>query len=385
MNSTKLLTIKKYISPLTSIIRGKADDTLGRVLSHVNSSHEAVFIFDNDNKFLGLISPFKTLYSSNYPYTTKVSSIIFNPPTITGETFVYQVAEYMLATRIYVLPVFNKKGELKGVISIKDILQEVVKDSSLINFISNKVKTHRPVTAPIDASVKEVFHSLKEKGVSRMVLVDAEERLAGIVTRSDLMQTLIKPTSKMRFPKEGSHAGFYSLAGEKTFRKDKPIGKYLTRLVDSLPKGVSKIEIVTHLISSSHDSVVLIDKQNKPTGFLSMRDILKAISLLRPEVYISLSIKKPSNSVNHKELEQARKYLEVFGKKLKKRIKIEKIEVSSEEPKSPEGRTKVFNITVIVTLDGGKSFVVVTKNRKYIDGIQSATKLIEKQYRRSKI
>lgn len=383
MTNTQSFTIKKYLSPIDSAIRGDAQNSLGSVLSHVHSSHEAVFIFDNNNEFVGLVSPFKTLYSSNYPYTTKVSSIVFKPPAITEETPVYEVAEHMLAAKIYLLPVFSKDGQLQRVINGKDILQEIVRDSGLLEFVSSKVQLHTPITVSITASVRDVFHTLKEKGVSRMIIVDAEGDLAGIVTRSDLMRSLIKPTSKMRFPKEGTHVGFYSLAGEKKFRKEEPIRKYYTAQVDSMPDNTPKEKIVAHLIASPHNSIVLVDKFNKPTGFLSTRDILQAISFLRPEEDIPLIIKKPSNSVSDNELERAREHLWRFGRKLKKRMAIEKIEVASEEPKSANGDTKAYNLTVIVTPVSGKAFVAITKQRNYLDGIQEAIALIEKQRRRS--
>ncbi len=383
MANTKPFTIKKYVSSLESVVRSDAQDSLGSVLSLVHSSHEAVFIFTNKNEFLGLVSPYKTLYSSNYPYTTKVSSIVFNPPTITEETPVYEVVEQMLATKIYVLPVFSKDGELQSVIYGKDILQGIMQDPGLLQFVSSNIRPRTPITAPITASVGDIFHSLKEKGVSRMIVVDAEGDLAGIVTRRDLMRSLIKPTAKMRFPNEGTYVGFYSLAGEKKFRKEESIRKYYTAFVDSLPETTPLEKIVTHLSTSRYSSIVLVDKQNKPTGFLSTRDILQAIALLRPEEEIPLIIKKPSNSVSDKELEDATEHLARFGKKLKKRMGIEKIEVASEEPKNAKGDTKAFNTTVIVTPVAGKAFVAVTKRRSFMDGIQEATALIEKQRRRS--
>ncbi|KHE93452.1 MAG: hypothetical protein SCABRO_00747 [Candidatus Scalindua brodae] len=60
-----------FLSSLDTIIRGDVEKTLGSALSLVDSSHSAVFIFNNENKFQGMISPYRTIYSNNYPYTTK--------------------------------------------------------------------------------------------------------------------------------------------------------------------------------------------------------------------------------------------------------------------------------------------------------------------------
>lgn len=384
MPNVKPLTIKKYVVPLDGIVRSTAEQTLGSVMSNVQSSHDAVFIFDDSETFLGLVSPFLALYSRNFPYTTKMATIAVQPPRITEAEPLYRVAKYMLATKIYTLPVFSKAGELKGVINARDILKNIPKNASLLRFVSENIKRHTPVTASLGASAKDVFYTLREKGVSRMVLTDAEDTLSGIVTRGDLMHALIKPTPKMRFAGEGSRAGRYSLAGEKKFRKNEPVGTFATRMVDSLSEGTPKMEIVTHLLTSPHNSVVLVDAHHRPTGFLSSRDVLKTLVLLRPVETVPLSIKKPSKAVSNAELQRATEHLELFGKKLQKRMKISKIEVTSKEPQSPQNNTKMFNTTVIVTPVSGKTLVAVTKHAQFIDGIQQATKVIEKQRRRTK-
>lgn len=281
------------------------------------------------------------------------------------------------------MPVFTKQGVLKGVIDAKDILKKIVKDPELLEFVAENVKRRTPITAPINALVKDIFHKFKEKAVSRMMLVDAKGALAGIVTRGDLMHAKMKPTSKMRFSTEGRQAGYNTFTGEKRYRKDEYVRKYYTVLVDSLPDDTAKSEIIKHLITSSHDSVVLVDKNIRPTGFLSTRNILQTLTLLRPQKTLPLSIRRPSSAVSESELARATKHLELFGKRLKKRMEIEKIELSSKEPRSAEGRTKTFNITLIVTPISGQAIIASTKQRKFIDGVQEATKLIEKQYRRS--
>ncbi len=382
MPSIQDLSIKKYISPLESALKSKGNSTLGSVLSLVGSSHEAVFIFDEDNKFLGLVSPYKTLYSSNYPYTTKVSSIAFKPPFITPDTPLYEVAEHMLAAKIYVLPVFSNDGDLQGTIHARDIFNEIVDNPTLLRFVSSEVRSSTPITAPITASVKDVFNDLKKSGVSRMILVDDEGVLAGIVSRSDLMDVLIKPTPKMRFPGEGSQAGYYSLAGEKKFRKDEPVRKYYTSLVGSLPDTTPKEKIIAHLINSSHNTIVLVDKYRKPTGFYSTRDILQAVTALQPQEDIPFIIKKPE-SVSSKEFEKSIEYLEKFGRKLQERMEVEKIEIATKGPKNAVEEITVFNTTMIVTPVAGEPLIAKAKKRKFLDGIQELTTLIEKQRKRS--
>jgi len=372
-----------FISSLDSVERGDLEKTLGSALSLVDSSHSAIFIFDNKNEFQGLISPYQTVYSGNYPYTTKAVSVIFTPPHITKQTPLYEVAAHMLSTRIYTLPIFTTQGKLDGVIHAKDILQNIIRDPNYLSSISREIHLRKPVTAPINSSVGEAFQKLKENAVSRVILVDKKGKLEGIISRGDLMKAFIKPTSKNRFAQEGSERGYYSLAGEKKSRANESVRKYFTAMVGSLPDNTPRDKIISSLIESPHNSVLLVDKSNKPTGFLSTRDLLQAIAILKPEESIPLIMKKPSESVTLKEFESAENHLIRFGRKLKKRMEIEKIEVASEEPKNGRGETSAYNTTIMVTPVSGKPFVVTTKQRKYLDGIQEATILIEKQRRRS--
>jgi CBS domain-containing protein len=381
MDHVQRKTIADLISPLSTVRRSSPEKTLGSVLSQRDSSHAAVFIFDK-HTFLGLVSPQRALYAKNYPYTTIVSSLLTKPPMMTKQTPLYEAAEYMLSLGIYSLPVFHESGEVAGVIHAKDILQHIIDDTDMLTVISSFVKPKKPITAPRNTSVKDIYHLLKEKNVSRIVLVDDEGDLAGIVSRGDLKKAFMQPTPKERFPQEGSHIGFYSLAGEKKFRTDAPVLRYATVAVDALPDTTPKDKIVLRLVTSPYNSVVLVSNRRKPTGFLSLRDLLSMVSLFRPEDSVPLIMKKPSSSVPEDEVTQAEEHLKRFGRKLKKRMAIEKIEVATEEPKNRKEQTRAFNTTLIVTPVAGKSLVAVTKQKQYLDSVQEATALIEKQRRR---
>lgn len=383
MTDLSKFTIKDHVSTLDNVQRSDDKKTLGSALSQVSSSHAAVFIYNEFNEFQGLVSPYKAIYSSNYPHTTHVSSILFVPPKIDETTKVYDVAKHMVATKVYMLPVFSGE-EMKGVVYSKDLMVEVIKNKESLTFIKDNVQTHSPITAPVTSLVNEVFNELKEKGVSRIVLVDDKGVLAGIVTRGDLMESVMKPTEKVRVANEGTRAGRNSFGGEKKSRKEEPVRKFYSAGVFTLPDSTPIEQVVARLVESLHNSVVLVNKQNVPTGFLSTRDVLQAIALMRPKELVPIQIKKPSKAVEVAELERSENYLEIFAAKLEKRVDIQRIEVTTEEPKNQVGDTHAFNTNILVVLRKGDPIVAHTKNRIYFDGIQEAAQIIEKQLRRSK-
>lgn len=377
------ITIKPYITSLDGIVRSTADTLLGSVLSQGGSSHEPVFVFDDADAFIGLVAPFETVFGSNHPPTTKLSSLTVMPPTITAETPVHQVAEFMLAAKVYTLPVTDADGGMVGVVRAVDILGEMKTNPALLEFVSEHIAKHDPITAPINAVVKDVFHTLKERGVSRMILTSDTGTLAGIVTRGDLLPSQLKPADRERVADEGTQAGLRSATGEKEYRLEEPVTKYATTLVDTKRADTPVPKLISHLLDSEHNNVVLVDADNKPVGFLSTRDMLLALTKLRPQTSINIMLKKPSDAVTDEELDKATQYLEQWAQKLNVRMPIQKIELTSQEPKNTAGVTKKFNVTLIVTPDGGSPLVADVKDRDYLDGIREATNRIETQQRRS--
>ncbi|HZJ18383.1 MAG TPA: CBS domain-containing protein [Patescibacteria group bacterium] len=384
-SSKKRFKISSYISSTDTVIKSDVDDTLGSVMPLVQSSHSALFIFNKDNDFIGLVSPYQALYTHRYPYHTKVSSITSKPPYITKDTQLYDVASFMLESRVYVLPLFDEKKQIVGVIHTKNIFQSLIKDQDLLTFISSTIKAHAPVTASSNSSVGDIFQIMRDKNVSRVVLVDDKELLFGIVSRKDLHSAFMKPTQKQRFGKNGIHQTDRAFDEEKEYRRDDPIKSYATEFVYTLPYETEQDEMIKQVIASEHNSVVLVNKAGKAVGFLSMHDILAGLASLRPEETINLIMTKPTNNVSEHEVKEAEEILTRFGQKMNKRIAIDKIEVTFEEPKTPTGGSILFNTSLFISPVGGAKIISKTKSRSFIDGIHSAIAQIEKQQGRSGI
>lgn len=382
-SANKRYEVNSYISSMEDIIKSEADDTLGSVLPLVQSSHSPLFVFDKENKFIGIISPYQALYTHRYPYTTKVSSIASKPPFITKEAQLYEVASFMLESRVYALPLFDKNKQIIGVIHAKDIFQNLIKAQDLLTYISSTIKARAPVTASSDSSVGDIFKIMRDKNVSRVVLIDHNGVLSGIVSRKDLHKVFMKPSQKQRFGKNSMPKTDRAFDNEKEYRRDDPIKKYATELVYTLPYKTEQKKILKQLVSSKHNSVILIDKYRKPIGFLSMRDILATLASLRPVETIKLLMTKPTSNVSEGDIAKAKEQLTRFGQKMNNRIAIDKIEVSFEEPKTPSGGSILFITTLVISPVAGVKIISKTKNRSFLDSIHSAISQIEKQERRS--
>lgn len=378
--------IANIIQPLDTVPTDTIDKTLGSVLPKVVSSHSAVFIFDDEeDNFAGLVSPYKVFYSSNFPHATKVDTALIVPPALSKETSLREAVSHMLSTKIYTLPVFDDQGKVVGVINGHDIMTYLIDSPEMLRALGESIKVRKPVAASIDSSVGDIYSQLKETGVTRIILTSATGAIAGIVTRNDLARAFIKPSVRRRYPSEGSVGGFYSRSGEKKFRTDYPVRRYATTLVNTLPAGTKKTELVKHLTQSQRNSVVLIDNKLRPTGLVSYRDLLQAVSRPEESTDVPLTINVPADDISEKEQTAGEKHLKLFWEKLHKRMDIEKIAVTTKVNRNTVNQPSIFSTTIKVTPIAGEPLIANSEARSYRDGLQMAITLIEKQRKRSHV
>lgn len=113
--------------------------------------------------------------------------------------------------RISALPVVDDAGRVVGIVSEADLLVKEgyphgVDDAGVIDALRHRrrlgkaagtcaadVMTRRVVTVPLGAQVATTSRLLVRLGVKRLPVVDDQGRLAGIVTRSDLLKVFLRP------------------------------------------------------------------------------------------------------------------------------------------------------------------------------------------------
>lgn len=367
---------------IKNIARCNPETTLGSALSMTKSSHQPVFVFNKNNEFLGLVQPYYVLFKKRLPYTTKVKSALITPPNINESTPFYKIADFMVATRIYFLPVFNNENEIKKIVSAKNIIKEISKKTNIFSQLAEKIKIGKVPFAKINSTVKDVYKLLREKATTRVVLVDDKNRLVGITARKDIEDAFIKPTEKQRSSSRKGEPINYSFDQEKETRFDVPISKFCTRNVLSNKKHLSIENSLRKMIDQEKNSIVLVDKNNFPCGIISIRAILKAMAKLKPKKEIPIVFKKPLKTTQDYEIEKIYNLIEKFGQKIDKVSSVKQIKINFKNTKNSIGNVILFNITLLVEFFSGKVLVAKVKERKIIIGIAEAIKRIEKQVRR---
>ncbi len=355
------------------------EDQLGTALQVLKSSHAAVFIYDHQFKFLGLISPYFCLFLHRFPYESKVRHCLFIPPKINSLIPLYRVTEFMIATKIYTLPVFNNQDQVVGVVTADNVLKFLVEDSNLLKQVAEKIEVSQPVTASINSKVKEVYAKMRDNNISRVILIDNEGKLAGIVSRRDIQDDFTAKTVRQRFTTKKHPPIHSSFDEEKTKRRDSPIAEFAKVRVLSAKDSFDLKKILTLMINSKIHSIVLVNSDNIPTGFISRRDVIKAISSLKPEDQIPITYKYPTGSLDMLYFLDVFDLIDKFTRKFNKKVSVQKVAINFVQTKDTSGITRVYNTTLHVILKSGKLLIAKSQRRKLKIGVREAIEKIEAQ------
>lgn len=260
----KLINILKE----SNIIKISPEDHLSYALSKLSSSHDAAFVFDDKDKFLGVISPYYSAIKNSYPGNTKIVNCLTHPPKIYLNYPIVKVCELFIQSKIHYLPVFSKDEKFLGIISVRRVLS-YFKDLPIFKKkIEETIKKRwRPLlTVKQETTINEAFHLFKEKKISKLVVIDYQGKLRGILTYYDIINFIIQPKYKEgRGDKVGIKGSFYNLH-VKTFAKS-----YV--LTMDTEKYLS--EVIETIISKKIGSIIILDKEKAPIDIITSSDILK--------------------------------------------------------------------------------------------------------------
>ena len=107
--------------------------------------------------------------------------------------------EIFRARRFRHIPVLNVTGRIVGILSDRDVLRETENPflSSPVKVASSAIQVQRVMTTHVltahpDVSIREIARVFFEERIGAVPIVDGSEELVGIVTRSDILRTIVK-------------------------------------------------------------------------------------------------------------------------------------------------------------------------------------------------
>jgi CBS domain-containing protein len=173
--------------------------------------------------------------------------------------------------RVSAIPIVDRQGIPIGIVSESDLLlkglrRELEASGDLLHFqrrrrqlakaegtVASDVMTSPTVTVPSDTSLSHAARVMHEKNLRRLVVVDEGGRIAGIVSKSDLLQVFLRDDEELRVeiasallpssPGVGIEVltNVVTLSGHLDRKSDAEILTRLTREVDGVVDVIDKL------------------------------------------------------------------------------------------------------------------------------------------------
>lgn len=247
-----------------NIIKASLEDSLTSVLNKLSTSHDAAFVFDKE-KFLGVISPYYTIIKNSYPVNTKVINCLFHPPKIYLNYPIAKVCQLFIESKVHYLPVFNKDGKFVGIISARRVLKHIKSLPIFKKKISQFIKYKKlPVLIFEDSKLGEALNIFKKIKVSKLIVVDRNYKLKGILAYYDLINLITQPKTREN---RGDRLGI------KTSLMLLSIKNYYKKNVLCLSSEDNLLKVIDLILEKKIGSVIIIDKDKKPLNIITTQDI----------------------------------------------------------------------------------------------------------------
>ncbi len=232
-------------------------------LMEKKSVHEAV-VTDEKNHLLGFVH-YRILAQKNIqdPTKTKIETVMIHPPKVKENQDFEDALKFLFKTGFRAVPVVNEEEKVVGVFTIFDALK-AIKDEALL-----KTKTAEDVMSPAivihkDEDIGKARVIMREKNISRLPVVDDEDKLVGEITVLDLLKA-IQPKERI---------SWYSMAAEKLTMMNTSVSTVMDDTPLTAEKSTKLSEIAERMISTGKRGCIVVEN-NEPLGIVTTRDILE--------------------------------------------------------------------------------------------------------------
>lgn len=114
------------------------------------------------------------------------------------EDAVDKIAGVMIEGGFGSVPILSAEGTLVGIVSEFDLLKAVEEGRNLDQITAGEIMTKNPISVRRNTPAMEIVHLMQEKHLIRTPVVDDNGRLAGVVSRRDVILGYLRATQAVR-------------------------------------------------------------------------------------------------------------------------------------------------------------------------------------------
>lgn len=356
-----LMSVKKILKT-KGIIKIQSDDSHASALMKLSSSHDAAFVFEND-QFKGLINPYHSLIKKSFPSNVKLKNSMVHPPKVTMQTSLDKIMHFMNQSKIHYLPVFEGK-DFKGIVTARRMLSHIQSDEKLKITIGAYLQERKIHTLKSTDFLSKALGHFRDNKVSKLVVVDDKGLLSGVLAYYDIIKHLAEPRDRQNI---------LSRKGEKNPLLQKPIRTFFKQDVLVLSKNHTLADAVKLILEKSIGSVVITDK-NRPIGIITTKDIFSAY-LNKPKSGIA---RLHSKGLSAASTYMAEAFTQTLDRILRRAPHVQKADITIIEKKDGA----LYEADVAVSQKGKRPFSLKIESRRLADALSEVSKKARRLLRR---
>lgn len=366
----------KLIKSAESVPSVKPSDTLSLALSKVFSSHEPVFVV-NKGKLEGIITPSYCLFKKRFPLTTKAGHALIHPPKLHQDIDLGVFAKHMLSLDTYTLPITGEYGDIVGVVKAVDILKHLKDEAEILeSVIADDV-----LTGSMHDKIRDVYSRLKKDKTSRIVIVDEKNRTIGIVTRRDIQEAFMATPIKGKSGRTKNNRTY--LIEDKDLKKfDFTLGEFMKTRVNTALMTDHMSFILEKMISGKTNSVVLVDKNEKPKKIVSIKNFLDVLSKIKPVKKINFSLTDHHKVLLKEEKVKIHELTDLFSEKIGRSKPVRLLEGEVSAYFNKKGKVTGFEYHFHVYFMDGKRVSAKVEDKVLWNAVKKSMEKVQHQLKR---
>lgn len=212
--------------------------------------------------------------------------------TVTPDTPAKRVVELLLGQLFKAVPVIDEQRRVIGIITEDDLLHKAemparlavagrLEQADLHAFLAQirHEKTARDImrqpvyTVRTDEALGHVAQLMVERKLTRLPVVDAKDRLVGMVSRLDILRAVA-----------GNGAGEAERAPELP-KQGRSLGEIMAPVVPSVYINDDLVDVLQQMLKSAVRYVVVLDEQQRAVGIITEGDLVARVApVVRPNL-----------------------------------------------------------------------------------------------------
>ncbi len=267
----------------TDYVSVDVQDSIAHLIGKLKQAKAHSALVFEGKKYMGVLAKRFLLTSRIDPSKMKVGNIIkkrskakaqFYVPTLELDTNLKEICRKMAAADTHLLPILQK-NKVVGVVDSHDIAIEI---ASAYGKITCQEFASTPITAQAKDGIFKALDVLSRKNIDHLPIVDEQGRLIGMVALSDIVENSnfwnmsSQKISQAASHQRGKRTGYGH--GEKTKTSSMPIENWMGKKTMCCTSPDTKIPEAIRIMGENDVCNIILVKNNKPVGILTMKDII---------------------------------------------------------------------------------------------------------------